>query len=459
MNNVIRLILSMLTFVSSQLTYSQIIAFSDDLATLQTWKAEVDSITGQDMQCLDFNGFQGRSKEAVNAFISTNKLKETRPKAVFLQVGCNASADENVNYENVLFKFPTGVVSTLTDANRRTKCIAISRSDNEMDVENFAGSLYLMVKTVRKAYPGAHLFILPPVNAGDSASDSRCGQLARVANMFCLPFVESPVQLADFKYFWTGERPHVGKLLVLGDSYSEQRRWIKCLEELSDVDVVNLGVSSATIRDRYADRDKYPYSDNPVRTDNAGNHNTLSSQLKKLHRLLKGNDLLQGEKSLEGYVPDVVIIEGGSNDNPDPDFVVNGYAEDIRRDRRTSFAGALWHLTHDLHDTFPDAKIFITTTAGLYYGHTDKPFDFIIKSDQQRAAAKMLGYPTINWDLDGRLSFVFNNSVGTGDGSEAKPFRYNVESNETIDLLHPNEYGARFLAESVLRWMTAGGLF
>ena len=71
----------------------------------------------------------------------------------------------------------------------------------------------------------------------------------------------------------------------------------------------------------------------------------------------------------------------------------------------------------------------------------------------------MLGFPTINWDLDGRLSFVFNNSAGTGNGSHEKPFRYNVESSETIDLLHPNDYGALFFAESAVRWMHAAGAF
>jgi len=437
----------------------QIVAFSDDIETLKSWKAVSDSITGCEMLCYDFNGVDGRSRDAFDAFVEKSNLKQLRPKAVFIQMGCNGAADLLSDYEKELFDFPTGTVCTLTGKNVKNKRIAVSKSDADIDAGNFAGSLYLLVRTIRKAYWGAHVFILPPVKAGAPADDARCKQLARVANMFCVPFVESPSQLSEHRYYWTGEKPEIGKLLILGDSYSEQKRWVNRLKEISDVDVVNLGVSSATIRDRYSDLATYPYSDSPVSSDNEGNHNTISSQIAKLKRLMAGENLKQGEQPLKGYVPDVIIIEGGSNDNPDPPQAVNGYPEDIRQNRRITFAGALGYHVRELRSMFPDAKIFVTTTAGLYYGHTDKPFDFIVKSNQQRAAAKMLGVPVINWDLDGRLSFVFNNSAGTGDGSEGKPFRYNIESKETVDLLHPNEYGALFLAESVLRWMTAGGLF
>ena len=435
---------------------NEIVAFSDDIETLESWREVVESITGCEMLCFDFNGVDGRSREAVDTFIRKNNLKEVKPKAVFLQIGCKGEADSESDYEKVLFDFPTGNVCTLTGKNLRNKRIAVSKPDDAIDASNFAGSLYLMMRTIRKAYWGAHVFILPPVKAGETADDERCKQLSMVANMFSVPFVECVSQLAEHRYYWTGEKPEIGKLLILGDSYSEQKRWIRQLADMSNVEVLNLGVSSATIRDRYNDKTKYPYSSNPVSSDNEGNHNTISSQINKLKRLMNGTLLYQGEKSLEGYVPDVIIIEGGSNDNPDAPQAVEGYAEDIRQDRRITFAGALGYHTRELRKMFPDARIFVTTTAGLYYGHTDRPFDFIVKSEQQRKAAKMLGVPVINWDLDGRLSFVFNNSAGTGDGSESKPFRYNVESKETVDLLHPNEYGARFLAESVLRWMTAG---
>lgn len=436
-----------------------IIAFSDDMQTLLTWKPALADNTGREVYCCDFNGFKGRSRDAVRAFISSYNLKELQPKAVFLQVGCNADADPDINYEKVLFDYPTGEVCTLTGKMARNKRIAVSKPDSGIDATNFAGCLYLIIRQIRKTYPDARVFILPPVSAEEPTADKRCTQIASVAQMFCLPFIEKPEQLQSFHYLWTGEKPNIGKLLILGDSYSEQRRWINSLEKISNVDVVNLGVTSATVRDQSGDRKSFPYTDNPVKTDGQKNHNTLSSQLLKLRRLMAGNKLYPGEKPLTNYKPDIIIIEGGSNDNPDPTQVVQNYVEDIRQDRRTSFAGALGHLRTELHTMFPDAKIFITSTAGLYFGHTDRPFDYIIKSEQQRKAAKMLGCPTINWDLDGRLSFVFNNSAGTGDGTASRPFRYNAESSETIDLLHPNDYGALFFAESAIRWMHEAGAF
>lgn len=445
--------------IFTQKMNAQMMAFSDDVETLKTWLPAIDSITGMDVEFYEFPA-PGRSAEAVNMFLENQQfISMRRPKAVFLQIGCNASADANPDYLNTLFDFPTGTVLNTAGKNKRVKRIAVSKPDDQIDVANFAGSLYMMVKNVPNTFQGVRVFLLPPVKAGENTSDLPCRQMAEVAQMMCVPYLETPDKLKDYDFLWTNEKPKIGKLLILGDSYSEQRRWINCLEDMAHVEVLNLGVSSATVRDRYANRTRYPYSDNPVKTDNEGNHNTLASQLLKLHRLLEGNKLYEGETSLKGYVPDVIIIQGGSNDNPDPQIAVDGYVEDIRRDRRTTFAGALAYLTRDLRKTFPNAQILATTTAGLYYGHTDRPFDFIEKSDQQRAAAKMMGVPVISWDLDGRLSFVFNNSARTGDGSESNPFLYNIESPETIDLLHPNNYGARFLAESVLHWMKVEEVF
>ncbi len=438
---------------------NMILALTDDLQTLKTWKNLSDSITGCNMQCSEFVAHYSVSEDQLKTCVADSDSGNITPKAVFLQIGCNSEADEAVNYEDVLFDFPVGNICTLTGKNARNKRLAVSKPDSLVDTSNFAGRLYMMVKSVRSTFPQARVFVLSPVAAGSSSDDSRCRQLEYVANMMCVPFIHNPQELAGYRYFWNGEKPEIGKLLILGDSYSEQGRWVRQLSQIAKVDIVNLGVSSATVRDKYADRIKYPYSDNPISSDNEGNHNTLSSQLCRLKRLMAAENLNSGEISLKGYVPDVIILQGGSNDNPDIAQAEADYVEDIRQSRRTSFAGALGYLVFELRKMFPQARIFITTTAGLYYGHTDRPFDFILKSNQQRRAAKMLGCPVINWDLDGRLSFVFNNSAGTGDGSEQRPFRYNVKSDETIDLLHPNENGALFLAESALHWMTVGGLF
>ena len=129
---------------------------------------------------------------------------------------------------------------------------------------------------------------------------------------------------------------------------------------------------------------------------------------------------------------------------------MENYPEHIQNLKRTNFGGALAYLVKQLRNKYPKAKIYAVTPGGLYYGHTNTPFDFIIKANQIRKAASIIGIPTIDWDREGRLSFVFNNSKGTGNGSSASPFIYNVPSLETGDLLHPNERGGRYLAENVV---------
>ena len=281
-----------------------------------------------------------------------------------------------------------------------------------------------------------------------------CRQIEKMSDMLCVPFVTTIDELHGYGNILNGVKPHLGKMLILGDSYCQQRRWINSLEKMSDVEVVNLGVTSASMRDHFTDREKYPYSSNPVQADCEGNHNTLACQIPKLQRMISGVGLLKGERSLAGWTPDIILVEGGGNDFADSPEVEDQYWNHIRDDIRTSFAGSLAYLTKSLHATYPDAQIFIVVSAGLYYGHTDKPFEYMEKARQQRKAAQMLGFPTINWDKDCRLSFIFNNSAGTGDGSPQNPFRYNAVTDETIDLLHPNDYGAQFLAESAIYWIS-----
>ena len=254
-----------------------------------------------------------------------------------------------------------------------------------------------------------------------SAADSlRLAQLRRVCNMLCIPFVDDWQTVRGYDFIWKQTRPHLGRVLLLGDSYSQLRKWTAHLERLAVVDeLTNLGKTSATLKER------------------GGTHtNTLGSQLNRIPTTCR---------------PDIILIEGGINDEADQQRFVNTYADCIANQKRTTFAGALAYITTKLRARFPKAQIYVVTPGGLYYGHTDHPFDFIVKADQIRLAAQLLGIPTIDWDREGRLSFVFNNSRGTGDGSEARPFIYNVPSAETGDLLHPNDAGAVYLAENVVK--------
>ena len=123
----------------------------------------------------------------------------------------------------------------------------------------------------------------------------------------------------------------IHNLLILGDSYSELGTWVEAMKQkLGGANIVNLGVSSASLKDREADRTAHPYCSRPSSADNSGNRNTVSCQIEKLKRLMAGNDLDEGEQPLyqnESDYPDIIIIEGGMNDTYDSDETVATYAE------------------------------------------------------------------------------------------------------------------------------------
>ncbi len=362
--------------------------------------------------------------EDVQRILSDKSLAERNPNVVFLQLGCNDSPDSDQQYEayeQTLFDYPYGKVCTITGTMPRTKNIAVSKDSRKITNSNFAGAMYRIVLYLREQVPNARIFILSPLSYGNTAhgTDSiKINQLKTIANMFCIPFVEDYNTVRRYDFIWSQTRPRLGTILILGDSYSEMRKWTKQLEQLSDVTLLNLGKISATLKER------------------PGNTNTIANQLKRIPL---------------GAQPDIVLIEGGTNDAPDQQHFVDHYEECIATKKRTTFAGALAYITDELHKRFPYARLYVITPSGLYYGHTDKPFDFIEKAHQIRKSSKLIGIPTINWDKEGRLSFVFNNSKNTGNGSEAFPFRYNIPTHETGDLLHPNDIGARYLAENVIK--------
>ena len=261
-------------------------------------------------------------------------------------------------------------------------------------------------------------------------------------------------------------------VLILGDSYSEMGRWVNGMKEVIDIkNLVNLGVSSATLKDRYADRTSYPYSSRPDKADGSGNTNTLSSQIQKLKRLMAGTDLDSGESQIyasESDYPDVIIIEGGMNDAPDSDEVVATYHNQFMVSKnayykanssasvtqttvwvkpsldtidRTCFAGAYRYLCEELITLFPNAQIFLTTASHMNY-FTVNPNDRYGKiAEQQRKCADIMSYTVIDWHAEGNLNTMM---IGlNGSGTESDPYTP-VDGNEyTTDLLHPNDKGGR----------------
>ncbi|MBQ4278154.1 MAG: SGNH/GDSL hydrolase family protein [Bacteroidaceae bacterium] len=362
----------------------------------------------------------------VARILSSKNIAETAPDVIFLQLGCNDSPDsdeQHAAYESSLFDYPYGKVCNLAGANPRTKNIAVSKDKTAISCVNFSGALYRIAEFLRHETPSTRIFILAPVRYGSqpSPTDSlKLTQLREVANMLCIPFVENWSTVQRYDFIWKHTRPSLGHILILGDSYSQLRKWTSQMESMAEVKALtNLGKTSATLKER------------------GNSHtNTLANQIGRIPASCH---------------PDIILIEGGINDDPDPDRLVANYEDCIARQRRTTFAGALAYIVQQLRNRFPNAKIYAVTPGGLYYGHTDRPFDFIVKANQIRRAAQMLSLQTVDWDREGRLSFVFNNSKGTGNGTEEKPFIYNVPSDETGDLLHPNDHGARYLAENIIK--------
>ena len=261
-------------------------------------------------------------------------------------------------------------------------------------------------------------------------------------------------------------------VLVLGDSYSEMGRWIRFMREVINVkNLVNLGVSSATLRDRYSDRTTYPYSDRPDKADGSGNTNTLSSQIQKLKRLMNGTDLDSEENQLyanESEYPDVIIIEGGMNDSPDSNEVVATYNNQFMTSKtayykanssspvtqttvwvkpsldtidRTCFAGAYRYLCEELLTLFPKAQIFITTASHMNY-FTVNPNEIYGKiAEQQRKCADIMSYTVIDWHAEGNLNTMMIEL--NGSGTQSDPYTPVGGDEYTTDLLHPNDEGAK----------------
>ncbi|MDP4147434.1 MAG: hypothetical protein Q8936_23700 [Bacillota bacterium] len=277
------------------------------------------------------------------------------------------------------------------------------------------------------------------------------------------------------------DKPRLGNVLFLGDSYTEQGLWINQLKSLSVIDnVVNLGVGSATLRDAYTDRVTYPYTSRPVQANITGNLNTVACQIEKLKRLMAGTDLDPGEtqiyKTTDSY-PNLIFIEAGTNDGYDIDTIVSTYADqiytilnnvytktitgtaslgnaaiikDINTINRTCFGGAIRYIYSSLHSLFKDALIIFITPCGLSYGTGGHAQNYVKKSEQIRTACQLLSIPTVDWDKNGRLNYLIGGNGITGSGTVGDPYIINNPGDYSLDSLHPNDSGALLLAKEVV---------
>lgn len=260
------------------------------------------------------------------------------------------------------------------------------------------------------------------------------------------------------------------RILILGDSYSDMGCWVRGMEEMLQIDsLVNLGVTGATIRDKWANRAQYPYTSRPL-SEYDDNKNTVASQIEKLKRLMAGTDLDEGESQIyrtKNEYPNIIIIEGGMNDNPDSEDIVRSYFDqflikkenvyykdvtttsqttayvkpDLEVVDRTCFAGAYRYIAEQLLELFPDAQLFVTTAGHMNYFTRDPNCIYGEIAEQQRMCANILSCPVIDWHAEGCLNTI---QIGlNGSGTESDPYTFVGGNRYTTDLLHPNDIGGK----------------
>lgn len=261
-------------------------------------------------------------------------------------------------------------------------------------------------------------------------------------------------------------------VLIIGDSYSALGIWVNKLSKMVNINnLVNLGVPSATLKDKYKDTTLYPYTSRPVMSSSDGNLNVFHNQILKLKRLMDGTDLDSGESQIYTTLdehPDVIFIEGGTNDGVDStaDNYQNvlydqkicyvKYGEnDIRNSNayikkemkdvdKTTFVGALSYLHSELHTMFPEAKIIMISPCGLSYPNGNN-MDCITIDNQLTEASKYFAMPVVHW-LNTGVSYY--NIPTSGDGTENNPYSI-ADTTDTKDWLHPTSDSASKLAKEV----------
>lgn len=261
-------------------------------------------------------------------------------------------------------------------------------------------------------------------------------------------------------------------VLIIGDSYSALGNWVNELSKMVNINnLVNLGVSSATLKDKYKDTTLYPYTSRPVMSSSDGNLNVFHNQILKLKRLMDGTDLDSGESKIYTTLdehPDVIFIEGGTND--DADSATNDYQNilynqkkcyvkygenDIRNSNayvkkdmsdvdKTTFVGALSYLYSELHAMFPKAKIIMISPCGLSYPNGNN-MDCITIDNQLTESSKYFAMPVVHW-LNTGVSYY--NIHTSGDGTENNPYSI-ADTTDTNDWLHPTSNSANKLAKEV----------
>lgn len=355
------------------------------------------------------------------------------------------------------------------------------------------------------------------------------------------------------------------RVVYLGDSYTEGTKWVTEFEKMVNVtERLNLGISSADLKDIYADRETYPYTSRPYQgivdvNNSEGNMNSLSCQVEQLKRLESGDlrgtltkivvssvkgagtatiSFHNGNKTISvnagdtpsdvaeriaqlsvseytllhpngtNYViaeamnnafstkvnisstaidaytgllkyaekypfsaqPNVVIIAAGKNDAADTEAKEQSYESQILSLRnvyhkttsgslqhskiyvptpvgevdRTSFCGALRYLAEEIHSMYPNALIVVVGCSNMNYGGRNIITD-MLKDKQISDAAALLSLPYVSWFKNGMMcNRLFNSPKGNGTASD--PYITDAATAYSLDNMHPNELGGKYLA-------------
>jgi lysophospholipase L1-like esterase len=204
--------------------------------------------------------------------------------------------------------------------------------------------------------------------------------------------------------------------------------------------------------------------------------NTFACQIEKLKRLMAGVDLDPGESQVyNGTSPDVILIQGGHNDNPDAtiDNYFVQYEKQVsgvyikQKDGKptelgtcyiktpiseidqTTFAGAYRYLVDELMQLFPSAQIYATTPANLGYWNGSVAQKRYTTSEQIRMVLNLCAVECIDWNRVANISVV--RDYPSGSGTSDDPYVWAQGNGEawadTSDAMHPNSIGARKLGQ------------
>lgn len=285
----------------------------------------------------------------------------------------------------------------------------------------------------------------------------------------------------------TGLKPNnkINNLMILGDSMSANDFWTKHVVSYFGVkNIINTACGSARIKDDSSDYIANPYTDRPVSHMLGANKNVFFSQVKKIQRLVEGVDLDSGEVQITpDMYPDLIIIEGGTNDTPDSDnlnpddyyykqlsdqWVYNGYGtttsgnsitvtKPIAEVDKRNFIGSIRHIIESLNKLFPDAFFLVITPHQRSVGGNDTTIG-IKKANQIKLAAERMSAPVCEWHIESQIRET-NNRVagrypnsGQPEGSEQNPWVINAVcgQKELYDGTHPNERGGRMFAHAII---------